>query len=297
MKNRLAFFNILIIVAAFTAKVAGGEPWEVRRDELLKEAEEQYQRKLDETVSPEKLAKANGMPYPVPTPKKNKLVVRSETQDEAKKMANIEFSQERENQVAMKVVQEYSLFNLNDIITVETRIRNGEVVTGKLVAVGRDYVRIGNRMLKMTDLPDDVRDRFFSASCDELQKRKVADAKRKFNAQKSKFSEDKFKELLPKALKDNGYYPKKVDEGAYDYLELDNWQSMQEVFDDILSKARESVGEDLHDEIVDATMKKNGYVYNAIQGQWIPSGQENKAGGGENRKPGLFQKLKGIFGN
>ena len=297
MKNRLAFLYILIIATAFTAKLTGCEPWEVRRDALLKEAEEQYQKKLDETVSPEKLAKANGMPYPVPTPKKNKLVVRSETQDEAKKLADIEFSQERENQMVMKVVQDYSLFKLNDTITIETRIRNGEVVTGKLVAVGRDYVRVGNRMLKMTDLPDDVRDRFFSASCDELQKRKSVDAKRKFKAQKEKFSEDKFKELLPKALKDNGYYPKNVDEGAYNYLELEIWLSMQEVFNDILTKARESVGEDLHDEIVDATMKKNGFVYNAIQGQWIPSEQGNKQESQENKKPGLFQKLKGIFGN
>ena len=297
MKKRLILLNILFALFALSIKVAGGEPWEARRDALLKEAEEQYQKKLEETASPEKLAMENGMPYPVPSPKKNKLVVASDAQDEANRLADIEFSEERENQLIMKVLQEYSLFNLNETITVETNIRNGEVVTGKLVSVGRDYVRIGNRMLKMTDLPNDVRDRFFSASCDELQKRKVADAKRKFNAQKSKFKEDKFKELLPKALKDNGYYPKKVDEGAYNYLELDNWLSMQEVFNDILSKARESVGEELHDEIVDNTMKKNGFVYNAIQGQWIPSEQGNRSAGQENKKPGLFQKLKGIFGN
>ena len=281
-----------LILLAFTTIVNAAD-WEVRRDELLKQAENEYNKVLKERVSPEKIAQDNGMPYPVLPPNMNKLMVQTETMKRAKALADDEFNKEHETKEILKLYEQYKPFKVNDVITIELKIKFNEVVTGKLHSFNKDYAKIGNRVVKMSDLQDDDRDRFFVASCEALQERKIADLKRKLEAQKAMFQEAKLNELLPKALLENGYYPIKRDENAKGYLELDNWKSMKEIFNEKLEDARKLVGEDLHEEIVDSLMKKNGFVYNAVKGQWIPIEEQSQ----KDDKPGLFGKLKKIFGN
>ena len=85
------------------------------------------------------------------------------------------------------------------------------------------------------------------------------------------------------------------------YTTLENWISVQDMLEKKLEKAREDMA-DVHEEIVSGIMKKNGFVYNAIQAQWFPARQPAAQDGGEaasqnpQEKKGVFQKLKGIFG-
>ena len=100
-------------------------------------------------------------------------------------------------------------------------------------------------------------------------------------------------ELFPPALLENGYHPLNDDANSKVYTTLENWVSVSDLFEKKLAEAREEIAEDLHDEIVESIMKKNGYVYNAKKGQWLPPAEQEKSQ--ENK--GVFQKLKGVFGH
>ncbi len=269
-----------------------GADWEKQRDALLKQADEEFNKTLQELVQPEKIAKENGLEWPIKTPAKNKLIIRTELLAELEKLADAEFSQEYEDKEIVKVREQNSLFKINDIISVETKLRQSEIVTGKISFFNREYAKIGNRIVNFSDMPDHVRDRFNPTACAQLQERKIKDLKRKIKTLKASFVEDKCKEILPDKLTESGYYPLNDDKSSREYTSLDNWVSQKDIFDKKLEEARNAVDEDLHDDIVDRIMKQNGFVYNSIQGTWIPAAQVNAPA-----KKGTFQKLKGIFGN
>ena len=301
MKNPFQIpYAIYILLLLLPATIMGAE-WERQRDALLKQAEEEFNNVLMKKAPPEIIARDNGLPWPVKPPAKNKLIVRTETQTIAQKLADVEFSKEFVDSEIQRIKEQYSLFKIDDIITVETKLRQAEIVTGKLNAFNRDFAKIGNRIINMSDFPDYVRDRFFVASCNQLQERKVVDLKRRIQAQKARFIDDKFMELLPNALLENGYYPLDDNQTSKAYTTLENWISVQDMLEKKLEKVREDMA-DVHEEIVSGIMKKNGFVYNAIQAQWFPARQPAVQDGGEaasqnpQEKKGVFQKLKGIFG-
>ena len=292
MKNLHQITRPLAILLFVIPMAILGNDWENHRDELLKQAEEEFNKALQDKVQPEKLARDNGFPWPIKPPAKLKLVIRTEVLTEAQELADKEFSQDYENNEIQKIREQYSLFKLDDVITVETKLRLSDVITGKLVAYNKEYAKIGSRIINMSDMPEHVRDRFFKTPCLQLQEKKINDFKRKIKAKRAAFINEKDTELLPKALLDNGYYPLNDDSTDTNYTSLDNWVSIKDLFDKKLEEAQNAVSEELHDEIVARKMKENGYVYNAIQGTWIPAEQPKSK-----NKKGTFQKLKDIFGN
>ncbi|MBQ7652422.1 MAG: hypothetical protein IJS15_15800 [Victivallales bacterium] len=292
MKKLFQIIYMLSMLLFAIPMAVMGADWEKQRDQLLRQAEEEYNKALQEKAGPEKIARDNGLEWPIKPPAKHKLIIRSDLLNEAQKLAEDEFSQEFENREIAKIREQYSLFKLEEVITVETKLRQADLVTGKLSFFNREYAKVGNRIINLSDMPDHVRDRFFQGTCIKLQERKIKDLKRKIKVQKATFIEDKCRELLPDKLKENGYYPLNDDESSREYTSLDNWVSQQDLFEKKLAEAQDEVKEELHDEIVGRTMKDNGFVYNAIQGAWIPSEQTKTQG-----KKGTFQKLKGIFGD
>ena len=291
------FVSLVLLAVLFTWASSifadDANDWRQRRDALLKQAEEELSKALDEKASPLQIAKANGMPYPVPTPKMNKLIVRTDALRQGQEFAEKEYSNQREEEEILKVIQQYSLLKLEDMVEVELTTKQGTLVSGKLKMFNKKFAKIGNNWVNLADLPQDFKDRLASDTCDALQERKVADARRSFKARKAKCAEDKFAELLPKMLHDNGYYPITGMEGDHGFLELDNWKSMKDVFDEKLAKARGEIEDELREEIMNRIMKGNGFVYNAIAGEWIPEGAKD----GKTDRPGFFQKIKKLFGD
>ena len=292
MKNLFRITYTLSLLLSILPMAIMGADWEKTRDELLKQAEEEYDKTLQEKVQPEKLARDNAFPWPIEPPAKLKVIIRSEVLADVQKLADNEFSQEFENTEIMKIKEQYSLFKVDDVITVETKLRHSDVITGKLFAFNKDYAKIGDRVINMSDMPDYVRVRFFKTTCLQFQEKKINDLKRKIKVQKAAFITEKCNELLPQNLLKNGYYPLNDDTASSNYTSLDNWVSIKEMFEKKLEEARKAVKEELHDEIVARKMKENGFVYNATQGTWIPAEQPKPQS-----KNGTFQKLKGIFGN
>lgn len=301
MKSYLLIFTALLLTVSGLAFAQDDDDWEAKRDELLKRAEKEIEEIIDQRASPQAVASSMGIPYPVEEPKKNKLQVRGEVLNLSKELADKEYDQKRLQELIEKIIEKNSLFKIGEIISFDSNLKGGETISGRLHAVNKDHIHVGNRWISTRDLPNDVRDRFYENTCEALQARKAENEKRKFKVLHDKYAEEKFNEMLPKMLFENGYYPLNGTETSHNYLDLANWNSMMDVFEDTLSKRREQIDDSVRHDKINAIMKSNGFVYDSIKKEWVPEEMEDqpKVNVNKNTKPqkGFFQKIKDIFGN
>ncbi len=238
----------------------GAVDWNVRRDEIRRQARELAGEMAAVKVTPEAIAAQLGMPWPLPVPEPSVAEIKQQITNDVNHALREKYPESRLDQIRATLDSQASIYNIGD--EVAFTIRGGKGPNSDVQGVFEDKtstrLKIGGRWVLTSDMTKADLARFDPQVRTTVLETEYRRQKFIFEQEREKFARQLASRLLTEKLSQAGYH-----------AVAGEWLAPAEIVDKELVQQRQQVAKELWPEVEDKLFPKAGFVMK--QGEWEPS--------------------------
>ena len=232
------------------------------RQTLAQRAAERIEQELPDALQLDERAVAEelGIDWPVGPPTMSETEIAQAVSQRVTREVSSRFPVSALEDIKRRAADTYKAYEIGETVSLRLKIgqkRHGSV-TGRVMKVYPNHIRIGDRYVPKVDLLDDDLIRLDPALCEQMREAYVRQHSEALNEQRKEFEKEAIKALT------NILYARAG------YIALDGrWETQESVLRDALAQRRKVLADALKERIEREVFQRAGFVRR--NGQWEPA--------------------------